>query len=168
MGSARFSTHSHPVGLVFGLGSTRLVRSRQIGLRGCTDLRLSGLFAGLSIRMVFQLVELVVDSRQAAGVGGNELVDFSFPQQAAIAAHGGRFRAKVLCRRTINPLGFERTAIHSLGHPGFSQSAIATQLPHLSDSLDFGGVCGRRERESSPLKKLPSASTARVVMKICP
>jgi hypothetical protein len=46
--------------------------------------------------MVFQLVELVVDSRQAAGVGGNELVDFSFPQQAAIAAHGGRFRAKVL------------------------------------------------------------------------
>ena len=87
--------------------------------------------------MVFQLVELVVDFRQAAGVEGNELVDFSFPQQAAIAVHGGRFRAKVPCRRTINPLGFERTAIHFLGHPGFSETAIATQFPHVSDSLDF-------------------------------
>ena len=90
--------------------------------------------------MVFQLVELGVDFRQTAGVGGNELVDFSFPQSAAVAAHGGRFRAKVLCCRTINPLGFERTAIHALGHPGFSESAIATQLPHLADSLDFDGT----------------------------
>jgi hypothetical protein len=40
MGSARFSTHSHPVGLAFGLGSTRFARSCQIGLRACTDLRL--------------------------------------------------------------------------------------------------------------------------------
>ena len=88
--------------------------------------------------MVFQLVELDVDFRQAAGVGGNELVDFSFPQPASVAAHGGRFRAKVLCRRTINPLGFERAAIDALGHSAFSESAIAAQLPHLADSLDFG------------------------------
>jgi hypothetical protein len=32
---------------------------------------------------------------------------------------------------------WERTAIHFLGHPGFSESAIATQFLHVSDSLDF-------------------------------
>ena len=101
------------------------------------DLRLC---AGDSMGMGFELVELTVDFRQAAGVGGNELVDFSFPQPASIAAHGGRFRAKVLGRRTINPLGFERNAIHAFGHSSFAESAIATQLPHLADSLDFGGA----------------------------
>jgi hypothetical protein len=140
MGSTRFSTHSQPVGLAFGTGSTRLVCLFQTGLRGGGDLVFSGVPSGASIGMVFQLVELVVDFRQAAGVGGNELVDFSFPQTAAIAAHGGGFRAKVLCRRTVNQLGFERGAIDAFGHPGFSEGAVAARLPHLADSLDFGGA----------------------------
>jgi hypothetical protein len=90
--------------------------------------------------MVFQLVEFGCDFRHAAGVGGNECVDLGLPHLASIAGHGGGFRAKVLGRRTINALDFERVPVHGFRHPGFSQGAIAAHLPHLADALDLRGT----------------------------
>jgi len=90
--------------------------------------------------MIFEALELGVDFRQAAGVGGNECVDLGFAHVAAIASHGGGFRAKVFGCRAINALDFERVAVHGFRHPGFSQRAIAAHLPHLADALDLCGA----------------------------
>lgn len=97
------------------------------------------LSAGLVI-MIFQLVELGFDFRQAAGVRGNEFVDLGLAHAASIPSHGGGFRAKVFGRRAINALDFERVPVHRFRHPGFTQRTIATHLPHLADELDFDGA----------------------------
>ena len=86
------------------------------------------------------MLELTFDFRNAAGCGEDFPVGFCFPQSAAVAGHSGRFRTEVLSRRSINPLGFQRVAGYVFRQSGFSQRAIATQLPHLANSLDFDGT----------------------------
>lgn len=136
IGIARFSRHSHPVGLAFGYGLMQRVCSFQTGLLSGTDFLLSGLLAGLAI-MGFELVELGADFRQTAGIGRNEFVDFGFPQFAAVAVHCGRLGAKVLGRGAVNFLGFERKPVDPFGESRFEQGAVAAHLPHFADSLHF-------------------------------
>lgn len=139
MGNARFSRHSHPVGLAFGFGLMQLACSCQIGLLPGADLRLSGLFAGLAI-MVLEFVELEVDFRQTAGVGGNELVDFVLAESATIPGHSGGFCTKVLGGGAVNALGLERTAVDPFRYSSFPQSTVTAGFPHLADSLNFEGA----------------------------
>ena len=136
-GRALFSRHSHPVGLTEGNGSIRLAISFQTELLCGSDLRLSGLFAGLAMAMGSEVVELGIDLRQTAGIGAYELVDFGFAQTAAITNHGGGFRAEVLFGGALNALSLEGMPRDAFRHPGFSQSAIAANLPHLSNPLDL-------------------------------
>ncbi|MFA7235192.1 MAG: hypothetical protein WC076_13895 [Terrimicrobiaceae bacterium] len=135
-GIARFATHSHPVGLASGLGLMQQACSLQTGLLAVAALLLNELFAGLAI-MGFELVELGVDFRQAAGVGRNEFVDFGLPHFAAVASHGECLGAKVLGRGPVNFLGLERKPVDPLGESRFSQGAIAAHLPHFADSVHF-------------------------------
>ena len=48
-----------------------------------------------------------------------------------------RFRTNVLSRWSFNALGFQRMAGYAFRESSFSQGAIATQFPHLANSLDF-------------------------------
>ena len=86
-GRALFSRQSHPVGLTKGKGSIRLAICCQLVLLGGCDFRFNGLLLGLSMAMGLEVLDLRIDFRQAAGIGGNELVDFGFAQTAAIANH---------------------------------------------------------------------------------
>ena len=87
-----------------------------------------------------EVLKLTFDRRHAAGCGEDFPVAFRFPQTAAIACHGRRFRTEVLGCQAIDALGFQRVAVHAFRESGFSQCAIATQLPHLANSLDFDGA----------------------------
>ncbi|MDD5198995.1 MAG: hypothetical protein PHC88_04270 [Terrimicrobiaceae bacterium] len=138
MGNARFSRHSHPVGLAFGFGLMQLACSCQIGLLDDGE-GLRNLFAGLAI-MVLEFVELRVDFRQTAGVGGNEFVDFVLAESAAVPGHGGGFCAKVLGGGSVNALGLQRTTVDSFRYSRFPQSTITAGFPHLADSLNFDGA----------------------------
>lgn len=139
IGIARFSRHSHPVGLASGFGLMQRACSFQIGLLSGMDFLLMGLPAGLEI-MGFELVELGIDFRQTAGVGRNEFVDFGFPHFAAVAVHGGHPGTKVLCCGSVNFLGLERKPVDPFGESRLAQGAVAAHLPHFPNSLDFDGT----------------------------
>ncbi len=87
--------------------------------------------------MGLEVVELGIDFRQTAGIGGNEFVDFSLAQPAAVASHGGGFCAKMLGGWALNALGLEGLPADSFGYARFSESAITAGLPHFTDFLDF-------------------------------
>ena len=87
--------------------------------------------------MGFEAVELGIDFRQTAGIGGNELVDFGFAQMATIANHRGGFCAEVLFGGALDALSLKGTSRDAFRHPGFSQSAIAANLPHLPNPFDL-------------------------------
>ena len=57
-----------------------------------------------------EVLKLTFDLCHAVGCGEDFQVAFRFPQSAAIAAHGGRFRTEVLGGGTINSLGSQRMA----------------------------------------------------------
>ena len=118
--------------------------------------------------MVFlEMLKLTFDLRHAAGCGEDFPVGFRFPWPAAIACHGARFRTEVLGRWSIDALGFQRLAGYAFRQSGFSQGAIATHLPHLANPLDFEGPSLRSSRlRIFVFAKLPSSSTARLVMKM--
>ena len=140
IGNARFSTHSQPVGFALESGSTRVAPCCQIRFRAGADLRASGLCAGVSIGIRFELLKLTFDLRHVAGCGEDFTVGFRFPRSAAIASHSDCSWTEVLSRWAINPLNFQRVAGYVFRQSSFSQGAIATHLPHFANPLDFDGA----------------------------
>jgi len=67
-GNALFSRQIHPIGLTEGNGSIRLAISFQTELLCGSNLRLSGLFAGLAMAIGSEAVELEIDLGQTAGI----------------------------------------------------------------------------------------------------
>ena len=87
--------------------------------------------------MGFEVLEVIFDLRHTVKCGEDFPIGFRLALSAAIAGHGGRFWTEVLSCWSSNALGFQRLAGYAFQESSFSQSPIATHLPHLSDSHDF-------------------------------
>ena len=169
MGSARFSTHSHPVGLAFGLRCDLLVPVR-LDFVPALILRLSGVFAGVSIGMVFQFVELGVNFRFRR----RESEEISWlisafrsrqPLRLMADAFGPRcFVAGRSTRWALSELRFTPSDI-----PAFRRARLQ-RSSHISRirSTSTGPIFRSSRARIFAFEKLPSQSTARVAMKICP
>jgi hypothetical protein len=95
---------------------------------------------GVSIGIGFEVLELTFDLRHVAGCGEDFVVGFRFPRSAAFANHSDCSWTEVLSRWAINPLNFQRVAGYVFRQSSFSQSAIASHLPHFANPLDLDGA----------------------------